>query len=259
MIARCDRQASGRVFLADVDVALRRADRDGGDGEPLDQRVRVVLEDETVDVRAGIAFVGVGHDIRRTGRLARGSHRSPLPAGHEPGASPPSETGLLDCIEQRLRRVSDRLFERLIATECPIAVQRRNPAECHALEDHPVRRVDLDVWPAGVRRPSRRLVAPAKAVHTRSRLNFGRFPERLDATSDEARGALAALIGEFNLGQVKERGVRDHSSTMRPRSGSNQGRRSARVGDVVALAGTAPMRIIEIESTYEGARRDGCP
>ena len=52
-----------RIFGADVDVALGRADRDAGDRHALDQHERIALHDHAVGEGAAVALVGVADDV----------------------------------------------------------------------------------------------------------------------------------------------------------------------------------------------------
>ena len=83
--ARVDRVGHARlglgVLAADVEVALRRAGREGGDGHRLDRGERVALEQDAVLERARLGLVGVADEVVRLGGL--GGHRGPLAAGRE--------------------------------------------------------------------------------------------------------------------------------------------------------------------------------
>ena len=52
-----------RIFGADVDVALGRADGDAGDGHALDQHEGIALHDHAVGEGAAVALVGVADDV----------------------------------------------------------------------------------------------------------------------------------------------------------------------------------------------------
>ena len=55
-----DRQ---RIFGADINESLGRADGVGGDGHAFEDAVRVAFQNATVHERAGVAFVGVANDV----------------------------------------------------------------------------------------------------------------------------------------------------------------------------------------------------
>ena len=60
-----------RIFGADVDIALRRADRDAGDRHAFDQQERVALHQHAVGEGAAVALVGVADDIFLVGLRRR--------------------------------------------------------------------------------------------------------------------------------------------------------------------------------------------
>ena len=83
-----------RIFEADVDVALARADRIAREDHAFDQRVRIVLHQVAVDVSAGIAFVGVGDDVFLRAAVDCATARHLLP-GRETRAAASAQTGEL--------------------------------------------------------------------------------------------------------------------------------------------------------------------
>jgi hypothetical protein len=94
-----DGATSLRVLLADVHVPAGRSDGVRGDRHRLEHAVRVVLEDEAVDVRAGVTFVGVAHDVLLV--VASVVHGPPLAAGGERGATTPAQRRPLDLLDDR--------------------------------------------------------------------------------------------------------------------------------------------------------------
>ena len=52
-----------RVFGAQVDVALRGADREAGDGHAFDEHEGIAFHQHAVGEGAGVAFVGVADDV----------------------------------------------------------------------------------------------------------------------------------------------------------------------------------------------------
>src|SRR5215217_4776823 len=83
-----------------VDEGVAAADGVGGDDHALDQGVRVALEQLHVLEGAGLALVGVDHQV---GRLAGPlGQEPPLHAGREPGPAPAPQPGVLDQLDQVL-------------------------------------------------------------------------------------------------------------------------------------------------------------
>ena len=81
-----------RIFGADVDVALGRADGDAGDRHALDQDEGIALHDHAVGEGAAVALVGVADDVfLRAGVVGDGP---PLDAGREAGAAAAAQAGL---------------------------------------------------------------------------------------------------------------------------------------------------------------------
>ncbi len=73
------------VLGAHIEKPKACRDREGRDGHALEHQIQVVREELPVLERAGLALVGVAHDVaERVGRLRA---RRPLRAGGEPGAS----------------------------------------------------------------------------------------------------------------------------------------------------------------------------
>ena len=76
--------ARDRVLVPDVDEALLAADGARADDHPLDDRVRIALDDAAVHERAGIALVGVADDNRFHAPVLGGVPAGfPLDAGSE--------------------------------------------------------------------------------------------------------------------------------------------------------------------------------
>ncbi len=88
------------ILAADVEVALRRARREGGDRHRLDDRERIALHQHPVLERAGLRLVGVADEVVRLGGLRR--DRGPLAAGRERRAAAADELGCGDLVDDGL-------------------------------------------------------------------------------------------------------------------------------------------------------------
>jgi hypothetical protein len=78
-----------RIFGADIDVALGRADGDARDDHALDQNEGVAFHDHAVRKCSAVALVGVADDVllRRRGLC----DRAPLDAGRKARAAAPAQ------------------------------------------------------------------------------------------------------------------------------------------------------------------------
>ena len=94
---------ASRVLGADVDVALVRADGVAADDHPLDDRVRVALEDGAVHERARVALVGVADEVLLVVLGLAGE--LPLDAGREPGAAAAAQARVGDLFDDPLGRL----------------------------------------------------------------------------------------------------------------------------------------------------------
>src|SRR6266850_1282388 len=110
------------VLAADVDEALRAADRARCDQHALDQRVRVAFEQVPVLESTGLAFVGIDDEVDRT-RMGLGDER-PLRSRREAGAAQAAEVGLLHLLGDGRRVHLSRLVPGRIAATGPIGIQR---------------------------------------------------------------------------------------------------------------------------------------
>ena len=118
-----------RIFRAQVHDAGVRPRRPGGDEHPLDQAEWVALHDEPVGEGAGVALVGVHHDVLL--RRWRLPHGAPLDVGGEAGAAAPAQAARLDVGQERGGGALEQRTERR-----GVVVERVAPAA--ALEDEPV-------------------------------------------------------------------------------------------------------------------------
>ena len=81
-------------LAADVVVADRGVHGVAADRQALDQRVRVVAQDVAVVAGAGLALVGVAHQVLLHRRVAR--HEAPLDAGRKARAAAAAQARGLD-------------------------------------------------------------------------------------------------------------------------------------------------------------------
>jgi hypothetical protein len=92
-----------RILGADVDISLRRADRERGNRHAFDHRVGVAFDDAAVHEGAGIALVGVADDEFLTPRSVSGER--PFPPRGKPGPSAAAKPGNLHLPEHCFRVV----------------------------------------------------------------------------------------------------------------------------------------------------------
>ena len=200
---RAQNRAGEGIFGAEINVALRGTHRIAGEDHALDEAVRVILHQVTVNVGAGVALVGVGDDVLDARRL-RGDG-APLAAGREARAATAAEIGFFHRGEHRFRRAHQRLGQRRVTTLLPVGGQRAGTAGGDPAEH------DAD---------------PRRHLHGRARLGLalGRrgeaFAEAIDAgivlhplgparrvemAGGEAGRALTDLAGEFAVQEMVER------------------------------------------------------
>jgi len=89
-------------LTADVDVGQLHVVGPAGDDHPLDQLVRILVEDLAVFERARLGLVGVANQIDRLAAAA--IHEAPLEAGGKPRATATAQTRSLDVFAQRFLR-----------------------------------------------------------------------------------------------------------------------------------------------------------
>ena len=82
------------ILVADVEDGFVRADRYGGDGQPLDDPIREGLEDHPVHERPRVAFVAVANHVFGFAGLL--PHQAPFLARGKPRAPAPAQAGSLD-------------------------------------------------------------------------------------------------------------------------------------------------------------------
>ena len=103
-----------RILGTDVDESLARAHREPADDHALEQREGVALHDHAVREGAGVALIGVAHDVLHiSGRVM---DRAPLDARREARTTAAAQAGGRDRIERRLRTERAGACETLPAT-----------------------------------------------------------------------------------------------------------------------------------------------
>ena len=91
-----DFRAFGKL-AADVDIGEVRLDREAGDDHPLDELMRILMDDVAVLEGAGLGFVRVANEV---GRLrAAGLDEAPLDAAGESRAAAAAQAGGLDLVD----------------------------------------------------------------------------------------------------------------------------------------------------------------
>ena len=91
-----------------------------GDHRSLDDRVRIMQEDDVVFAGGGFGFVAVDENIFRM--LALLGDERPLHAGREAGAAAAAQAGGLHLVDDPLGRLAETLLQRLIAAELDVLV-----------------------------------------------------------------------------------------------------------------------------------------
>ena len=105
-------RALGKL-ATDVDVGLLHLVRPAGDHDPLDELVRILVDDVAVLERAGFGLVGVGDQVN--GLAAPAVEQTPLDAAGEAGAAPAAQAGLLHLVDELLRLACNGFPQRLVA------------------------------------------------------------------------------------------------------------------------------------------------
>src|SRR5918994_1197543 len=122
---RLEPAARPAALAPQVDEGVAAADGVGGDDHALDQGVRVALEQLHVLEGAGLALVGVDHQV---GRLAGPlGQEAPLHAGREAGPATAPQPGVLDQLDQVLGRLPEGGVEAGVAVQLTVAVDLMRP------------------------------------------------------------------------------------------------------------------------------------
>ena len=126
-------------LATDVDVGGARLDRVGGDRDPLEHHVRVVLDQLAVLERAGLGLVGVADQVAGAGVVP--GHERPLAAGGEAGAAAAAQLGGEHLLGDRVRRHRQRFPQPFVAARRQVGGERARVglaagAQQHALHGH---------------------------------------------------------------------------------------------------------------------------
>ena len=108
-------------FAAYVDVGDLRADRVAANRASLDQQVGIALHQQMVLERARFALVRVARDVARFDLLV---DELPFHARRKTRATAATQTGRLDLLDDRVRRLGQRFPERGVSVVLEIEVQR---------------------------------------------------------------------------------------------------------------------------------------
>ena len=113
-------EAEGELAAAE-DEGLRGADRVGGDDRPLDDLVRVALDEQVVLERRRLALVAVDDEVASSAAWRSIDHLRP--AG-KPAPPRPSRLALLTSSATSLGRHRERLAQPVVAAGREVALER---------------------------------------------------------------------------------------------------------------------------------------
>ena len=99
-------------LVPQIDVGRAALDRVAGDGDPLNDLMRIALHDDAVVERPRLGLIGVDREINRR-RVLR--QERPLHAGRKPRPASASQPRCLDGLRDLCRSHLQRLFERSVA------------------------------------------------------------------------------------------------------------------------------------------------
>ncbi|OIQ79167.1 hypothetical protein GALL_391050 [mine drainage metagenome] len=121
-----------RIFRTQIDVTLRRPDREAGNGHAFDQHERVAFHDHAVGKGARVAFVGIADDVLLLG--AGIEHRLPLDSGGEGRAATSTQPGLGDFLDDGRAIHGQRPFQAAIAIVVEVILQGNRIGDADAGE-----------------------------------------------------------------------------------------------------------------------------
>ena len=87
----------GQHLAAHIDVRSAHAERPAGADHAFDEQVRITAHQQPVFEGAGLAFVGVDHQVDRLAGIAW--HERPLHAGGKAGAATAAQAAVLDRLD----------------------------------------------------------------------------------------------------------------------------------------------------------------
>ena len=116
-------QAQFGIFVADVEIGVRRLDHPGRDQHAFDEAVRVAFEIIAVLEGARLALVGIDREQAR--RRLR-AHQLPFAPGRKAGAAEPAQAGVADELDQFVARAFARRDNPSAARSRRLSGRRRN-------------------------------------------------------------------------------------------------------------------------------------
>ncbi len=121
-----------RILGAHVDVALRGAGGHPRDRHALDERERIAFHQHAIGEGAGVALVGIAHDVflRAPGRR----RRLPLDAGGEGRTAASAQAGLEDFLDRGLGADFQGPREAASAAVRAVVIERQRIGDAHARE-----------------------------------------------------------------------------------------------------------------------------
>ena len=112
---------SQRVFIAHVDIALRRANGIGADQHAFQHQMRIAFEQASVHIGARVAFIGIADYVLGLTSCLAG--RLPLPAGWKTTAAASPQIGLFHLFDHSLGlHAGQGLGKAAVAADCKIVV-----------------------------------------------------------------------------------------------------------------------------------------
>ena len=136
-----DSRLRQRVLAADVEIRLRRANRERLDHHRLDDGEGITLHEDPVLERAGLGFVGVADEVVRLGGLL--GDGGPLSAGRECRAATTNESRRSDLVDDLLRPDPSGALERTEATVGAVVLERCRVDDADAGEEPQARLAGL--------------------------------------------------------------------------------------------------------------------